>query len=82
MNDDFETSAILIIVVFGALTLGGLIAAALTYGDRTAFLLAIGSSTLAWCAGYAMIFTKPNAFRWLLAATTLFAALSVIALVK
>ncbi|MBI1620669.1 hypothetical protein [Aquamicrobium zhengzhouense] len=82
MTDDFEKSAIFIIVVFGALTIGGLMAANLVYGQRTGVLFALGSSTCAWVAGYAMIYNKPSAFRWLLAGACLFGVASVLYLIR
>lgn len=80
MESDFEISAIAIIVVFGALTVGGLIAATIAFGEREGFLLALGSSTSAWAAGYAMILQKPHAFRWLLILAVVMAATAAISL--
>jgi len=82
MTDDFEKSAIFIIVVFGALTLGGLMAANLVYGHRTGVLFALGSSTCAWAAGYAMIYNKPSAFRWLLAGACVLGLVSTYYLIR
>ena len=76
MEREFEVSAIAIIVVFGALTLGGLMAASLCFGERDAFFFALASSTSAWATGYAMIYQRPNAFRWLLLLTVLMAVAS------
>lgn len=73
MEREFDISAIAIIVVFGALTIGGLMAATISFGERDGFLLALGSSTSAWAAGYAMIYQRPNAFRWLLVLTVILA---------
>jgi hypothetical protein len=82
MSDDFEKSAIFIIVVFGALTIGGLMAANLFYGQRSGFLFAVGSSTFAWCTGYAMIYNKPALFRWLLAGTIAMSVVSTLYIVR
>ena len=81
MNNDFENPAIAIIVVFGALTIGGLMGAAIGFGDRDSFLFALGSSAAAWAAGYAMIFQKPHVFRWLLILAIAMAVLSTVALI-
>lgn len=81
MNNDFEISAIAIIVVFGALAIGGLMAATISFGERDGFLFALGSSTSAWATGYAMIYQRPQAFRWLLLLTIAFAILATITLV-
>lgn len=82
MNDDFEKSAILIIVTFGALAIGGLMAANLVYGDRPGFLFALGSAAFAWVAGYTMLYNKPNAFRWTLAGALLFALASTVVFIR
>lgn len=81
MDNDLEKSAIAIIAVFGALTIGGLMGAAIGFGEKEGFLLALGSSASAWAAGYAMIFHKPHVFRWLLIAAVLMAVLSTATLV-
>jgi hypothetical protein len=81
MDRDFELSAIVVIAVFGALTIGGLMAAAIAFNDRSSFLFALGSSTAAWACGYAMMFQRPNAFRWLLLTTVTLAVLATARLV-
>lgn len=81
MQSDFEQSAIIIIAVFGALTIGGLMGAAIGFGERDGFLFALGSSCAAWASGYAMIYQKPKAFRWLLVVAVAMAVLSTLALV-
>ena len=78
MEREFDASAITIIVVFGALTIGGLMAATIAFGERDGFLLALGASTSAWATGYAMIYQRPKAFRWLLLLTVAFAALATV----
>lgn len=74
MERDFEIAAVVIIAVFGALTIGGLMAATIAYGDRGGFLLALGASTVAWAAGHAMILQKPAVFRWLVIVSVVMAA--------
>ena len=82
MDNDFELSAIIVIAVFGALTIGGLMAAAIAFNEREGFLLALGASTAAWAAGYAMIFNKPAAFRWLVVLAVAMAVFATVTLVR
>jgi hypothetical protein len=81
MESDFDRSAINVIVVFGALTIGGLMAAALVFGTRDSFLLALGASASAWLAGYAMILERPRAFGGLVALAVLMSLASLATLV-
>lgn len=81
MEQEFDVSAIAIIVVFGALTIGGLMGATISFGERDGFLFTLGSSMSAWATGYAMIYGRPNAFRWLLVLTVVFALLATLTLV-
>ncbi len=81
MEDNFEKYAVAVIITFGALIVGGLMAAALTYRDRDAFLFALGATTLAWIAGHAMIFDMPRLYAALIGFATLMAMGSTIALV-
>ena len=52
MNDNFDKAAIAVIIVFGALILGGLMAANIAWGHRNGFLWALGGATAAWIAGH------------------------------
>lgn len=60
VNDNFETYAVSVIIVFGALVIGGLMAGSLHFGGRDAFLFALGAATSAWIAGHALLFDKPR----------------------
>lgn len=82
MESDFDRSAINVIVVFGALTIGGLMAAALAFSARDAFLFALGSSAAAWLAGYAMILNRPKIFGVLVAIAVLMSLAALFALVN
>src|SRR5690606_22073235 len=44
MEDNFEKYAVAVIIVFGAVIIGGLMAAAVSWRDRDAFLFALGAA--------------------------------------
>ena len=81
MEDNFEKYAVAVIITFGALIVGGLMAAAIGFHDRNAFLFALGASTLAWVAGHAMIFDMPRLYAVLIGLATVMAIASTVALV-
>lgn len=76
MEDNFEKYAVAVIITFGALVLGGLMAAAIGFHDRSSFLFALGAATLAWIAGHAMIFDMPRLYAILVAMAVLMAVAS------
>lgn len=81
MEDNFEKYAVAVIITFGALVVAGLMAAAIGFHDRDAFLFALGAATIAWIAGHAMIFDRPRIFAVLIGLATLMAIGSTLALV-
>lgn len=81
MENDLERYAIAIIVVFGALAIGGLMAAAISAEDRSSFLFALGGAAAAWLAGYAMVFHLPRALALLIVTALLMAVASTLTLV-
>ena len=50
------------IIVFGALIIGGLMAASLTLGHRSGFLYALGGATSAWISGNALLLDRPRIY--------------------
>lgn len=76
MNDRYDAYAAATIVTFGAIVIGGLMAAALSFGERDAFFFALGAGTSAWGAGYAMFLDKARVFVGL---TALAVAMSIAA---
>jgi hypothetical protein len=81
MEDNYEKYAIAVIIVFGAVIIGGLMTANLVYGDRSGFLFALGSATAAWIAGHAILFDRPRVYGGLIVLATLMSIASTIALV-
>jgi hypothetical protein len=82
VNDNFETYAVYVIIVFGALVLGGLMAGALTFGGHDSFLFALGGTASAWIAGHALLFDKPRFYVFFVAVSVLLALCSTVALVR
>ncbi|WP_265518823.1 hypothetical protein [Nitratireductor luteus] len=62
MNEKYDAYAAAIIVTFGAIIIGGLMAAGIAFDKRDAFLFALGAATAAWLAGYAMFFDRARTF--------------------
>ncbi|EXL09748.1 hypothetical protein [Aquamicrobium defluvii] len=79
MDDNFDKAGIAVIIVFGALCLGGLMAANLVAGDRNGFLLALAGSLTAYIAGYAVLFDLPRVYAILIAIALIFGIASTIA---
>jgi hypothetical protein len=78
MDDNFDKAAIAVIIVFGAVIIGGLMAANLAIGDRNGFLFALGGAFAAWIAGHMILFDLPRAYAALIAVAALMAVGSTI----
>jgi hypothetical protein len=61
-GNDFEKYAVAVIIVFGALIIGGLMAASMTFGHRNGFLFALGGATSAWISGNALLLDRPRIY--------------------
>ncbi|MBN9233532.1 MULTISPECIES: hypothetical protein [Phyllobacteriaceae] len=81
MDDNFDKAAIAVIIVFGALIIGGLMAANLVMGHRNGFLYALGAAGTAWIAGHMILFDLPRAYAFMVAASFLLAFASTLSLV-
>jgi hypothetical protein len=79
MDDNFDKAGIAVIIVFGALILGGLMAANLATGDRNGFLFALGAAFAAWIAGHVVLFDMPRVYAVLIAVAAAMAVASTIA---
>ena len=81
MDDNFVKAASAGIIVFGALIIGGLMAANLVMGHRNGFLYALGAAGTAWIAGHMILFDLPRAYAFMVAASFLLAFASTLSLV-
>ena len=79
--DTREFYAALLIVVFGALTIGGLMAANLMAGNETGFLLSFAASAVAWGCAPAVLFDRPKVYLGLLVVCIVLIAMSLISFV-
>lgn len=61
-SNDFEKYAVAVIIVFGALVIGGLMAASLAFDHRNGFLYALGGATAAWISGNALLLDRPRIY--------------------
>jgi len=73
MEDNYEKYAIAVIIVFGALIIGGLMAANIAVGDKNGFLFALGGAFAGWLAGHAMLFDRPRIYGLLIVIASAFA---------
>lgn len=80
MEDNYEKYAVAVIIVFGALMIGGLMAAGLALDDRPAFLWALGAAFFGWIAGHAVLFDRPRLYGGLIVVSAVFSIASIVAL--
>lgn len=75
--DNYEKYAISVIIVFGALVIGGLMFAGVTSDDKGVFLFALGAAIAAWISGHAVLFNKPKLYGGLVLLAVILCAGSV-----
>ncbi|WP_167365132.1 hypothetical protein [Mesorhizobium qingshengii] len=80
-GNDFEKYAVAVIIVFGALIIGGLMAASMTFGHRNGFLYALGGATSAWISGNALLLDRPRIYALFVGIAALMLIASTITLV-
>lgn len=80
MEENYDAFAVTISTVFGAMIVGGLMAAALTFGERDAFFFSLGAATAGWLSGYAIFFDRPRTFMALVALAVLMAIGAIVIL--
>lgn len=80
--NNYEGFAVSVIIVFGALIIGGLMAANITLADKDGFLFALGAAGTAWLSGHAVLFNRPRLYGLLIVATAVFCGASIFMLVK
>ncbi|WP_165779638.1 hypothetical protein [Mesorhizobium sanjuanii] len=80
-SNDFEKYAVAVIIVFGALIIGGLMAAAMAFGHRNGFLFALGGATAAWISGNALLLDRPRIYALFVGIAALMLVASTLTLV-
>jgi hypothetical protein len=80
--DNYERYASALTITFGALIIGGLMAAHLALPDKAGFMFALGGAFTAWLCAPAVLFNKPAAYRILLLLTVIFVLASIYRFIK
>lgn len=62
--DDYEKFATGLLIIFGALIIGGLMAVHIVNMNRPGFLFALGAGVMGWFSSFAIIFDKPKIYLW------------------
>ena len=60
--NNYEGFAVAVIIVFGALITGGVMAANIAASDTEGFLFALGATAAAWLSGHAVLFNLPRVY--------------------
>lgn len=79
---DSEHFAVMLMVVFGALILGALMAAGLVWHNKATFLFALSSTGCAWLATFPVMFDRPRIYGILLVVCIVLTAASVVSFVN
>ena len=79
--DSVEKFALSIMLLFGALIIGGLMAIGIAWNDKPAFLYALGSAVVVWGSSFAVLFGKPTIYGAVLVVAILLIAASIGAIV-
>lgn len=79
--DDYEKYATGLMIVFGALIIGGLMAVNIVAHDKPGFLFALGAAVVAWFSAFAVIFDKPRLYGVMIAAAIALVGASITAYV-
>lgn len=79
---DSEKFAIMLLTIFGALVLGGLMAVGIAWHDKSTFVFALASSIAAWAASIPVMFDRPRIYGVLFIVCVLLAAASVVSFVS
>ncbi|MGH6859618.1 MAG: hypothetical protein ACRECY_05135 [Phyllobacterium sp.] len=79
--DKFENYALALMVVFGALIIGGLMAVHIAWLHKAGFIFALSAAAVVWAAGFAVLFDKPRIYGLLLLLATALIVASIVILV-
>ena len=79
--DSVEKFALSIMLIFGALIVGGLMAVGIAWADKAAFLYALASAIVVWGSAFAVLFGKPTIYGALLVVAGLLIAASITSIV-
>jgi len=74
---DSEHFAVMLMMIFGALILGGLMAVGIAWHDKPTFLFALFGTVSAWAAAFPVMFDRPRIYGILLVVCILCTAASI-----
>ncbi|UXM96016.1 MULTISPECIES: hypothetical protein [unclassified Bartonella] len=75
--DDYEKVATALLILFGALIIGGLMAVHIAVGSKAGFLFALGGGIVGWFSAFAILFDRPKIYLGLIVLAVLCVAMSV-----
>ena len=75
--DSVEKFALSIMLLFGALIVGGLMAIGIAWSNKPAFLYALASAVVVWGSAFAVLFNKPTIYGGLLVVAGFLIAASI-----
>ena len=78
---DSEHFAVMLMVVFGSLVLGALMAIGVAWHEKPTFLFALAATVCAWTAAFPVLFDRPRLYGILLVVCVLLTAGSIVSLV-
>jgi len=79
--DSVEKFALSIMLLFGALIVGGLMAFGIFWSNKPAFLYALAAAIVVWGSAFAVLFGKPPIYGALLFIAALLVAASITTIV-
>lgn len=75
--DDYEKFATGLLIVFGALVIGGLMAMHITVGSKPGFLFALAGGIVGWFSAFAVLFDKPRLYLGMIVLAVVCVAISI-----
>jgi len=75
--DDYEKFATGLLIVFGALIIGSLMAMHIATVNKAGFLFALAAAVIGWFSAFAILFDKPRGYFWMIVAAVLCVAMSI-----
>lgn len=77
MMDDYEKFATGLLIVFGALIIGGMMAVHIVSANKAGFLFALAAAVIGWFSAFAVLFDKPRGYFWMIVAAVVCMAVSI-----
>ncbi|MHC5307589.1 hypothetical protein [Bartonella sp. LJL80] len=75
--DDYEKFATGLLIMFGALIIGGLMAMHIVTMNKAGFLFALAGGVVGWFSAFAILFDKPKAYLGMIILAILCVAVSI-----